>query len=260
MPGRDDALPRRRARHRLRPRAGAARRTVLGSPAWHAWWWSAAGSGAPPPRPGWPSSATRSRGRTARPARRRGRLRRAGRLPLGHRPVLDGPARRASATCSASPGGPWSASSTWCRSSRCASTASRTAPCCRCPRAAARPSSTPSTTALGSGAGRAWVDHVHSFAGPWDLLRRGYFERPYSPEHLDQATRALLRTRTTLHKVGAEGVPQGRAAPPARPHPRHDGRPGPAQRARRGSACCTTSSRTSAPGPCPAGWAGWPRR
>ncbi len=55
--------------------------------------------------------------------------------------------------------------------------------------------------ALGSGAGRAWVDHVHSFAGPWDLLRRGYFERPYSPEHLDQATRALLRTRTTLHKV-----------------------------------------------------------
>jgi phytoene dehydrogenase-like protein len=55
--------------------------------------------------------------------------------------------------------------------------------------------------ALGSGAGRAWADHVHSFAEPWDLLRRGYFERPYSPDHLDRRAADLLHTRSTLHRV-----------------------------------------------------------
>ena len=55
--------------------------------------------------------------------------------------------------------------------------------------------------ALGEGLGRQWVDYVHSFAEPWDVLRRSYLERPYSPEHVDAATKALLGTRTTLHKV-----------------------------------------------------------
>ena len=55
--------------------------------------------------------------------------------------------------------------------------------------------------ALGAGAGRAWVDHVHTFAEPWDVLRRSYLERPYSPEHLDRPAADLLRTRSTLHKV-----------------------------------------------------------
>jgi UDP-galactopyranose mutase len=55
--------------------------------------------------------------------------------------------------------------------------------------------------ALGPGAGRAWVDHVHSFAEPWDLLRRSYFERPHSPDHQDRRADELLHTRATLHRV-----------------------------------------------------------
>jgi UDP-galactopyranose mutase len=55
--------------------------------------------------------------------------------------------------------------------------------------------------ALGGDLGRQWVDHVHSFADTWDALRRSYLERPWSEEHADKDTRALLHTRTTLHKV-----------------------------------------------------------
>jgi UDP-galactopyranose mutase len=54
--------------------------------------------------------------------------------------------------------------------------------------------------ALGAGAGRAWVDHVHGFADTWNALRRSYLERPYSPGHVDEETRALLGSRRTLHK------------------------------------------------------------
>jgi phytoene dehydrogenase-like protein len=54
--------------------------------------------------------------------------------------------------------------------------------------------------ALGGDSGRQWVDYVHGFADPWDRLRRAYFERPYSPEHVDRSTRALLHSRTTLHR------------------------------------------------------------
>jgi phytoene dehydrogenase-like protein len=55
--------------------------------------------------------------------------------------------------------------------------------------------------ALGGELGRQWVDYVHGFADTWDRLRRAYFERPYSPEHVDRATRSLLRSRTSLHTV-----------------------------------------------------------
>ena len=55
--------------------------------------------------------------------------------------------------------------------------------------------------ALGPGAGRAWVDHVHTYAEPWNVLRRGYLERPWSPDHLDTATATVLRSRTSLHGV-----------------------------------------------------------
>ncbi len=55
--------------------------------------------------------------------------------------------------------------------------------------------------ALGGGLGRQWVDYVHAFAETWDVLRRGYLERPYSPDHVDRASRALLHTRSTLHQV-----------------------------------------------------------
>jgi UDP-galactopyranose mutase len=54
--------------------------------------------------------------------------------------------------------------------------------------------------ALGEGAGRAWVDHVHSFAEPWDVLRRSYLERPWSPEHAGKEVKALLSSRATLHR------------------------------------------------------------
>src|SRR4051812_13023946 len=56
------------------------------------------------------------------------------------------------------------------------------------------------SAALGAEAAKAWVDYVHGFADPWDRLRRAYFERPYSPEHVDRSTRSLLYTRTTLHR------------------------------------------------------------
>lgn len=55
--------------------------------------------------------------------------------------------------------------------------------------------------ALGRDAAQAWVDHVHSFAETWDVLRRGYLERPWDPAHEDAAVRAVLRARTSLHAV-----------------------------------------------------------
>jgi phytoene dehydrogenase-like protein len=56
-------------------------------------------------------------------------------------------------------------------------------------------------TALGSGLGRQWVDYVHAQADTWDLLRRAFLERPYSAEHVEPGTRALLRTRTSLDRA-----------------------------------------------------------
>ena len=55
--------------------------------------------------------------------------------------------------------------------------------------------------AFGTGRGRQWVDYVHGLAGTWDVLRRAYLERPYSPDHVDKTTRALLHTRSTLHRT-----------------------------------------------------------
>lgn len=56
-------------------------------------------------------------------------------------------------------------------------------------------------TALGAGLGHQWVDYVHAQADTWDLVRRAFVERPYSPEHVEAGTRALLRTRTSLNQV-----------------------------------------------------------
>lgn len=52
--------------------------------------------------------------------------------------------------------------------------------------------------ALGTGRGRAWVDHVRAFAEPWDRLRRDWLERPYAPELAAEETRRLLDTRRSL--------------------------------------------------------------
>ena len=55
--------------------------------------------------------------------------------------------------------------------------------------------------ACGGGLGEQWVDYVHGFADTWDVLRRAYLERPWSPDHVDRRTRALLRTRTSLNTL-----------------------------------------------------------
>jgi phytoene dehydrogenase-like protein len=54
---------------------------------------------------------------------------------------------------------------------------------------------------LGSGLGRQWVDYVHDFAEPWNLLRRDYFERPYAEGKAAPETEKLLRSRTMIHKA-----------------------------------------------------------
>lgn len=55
--------------------------------------------------------------------------------------------------------------------------------------------------ALGTGLGDRWLDYTHGFADTWDLLRRHYLERPWSPEHAGRETRALLSSRSTLHRA-----------------------------------------------------------
>jgi phytoene dehydrogenase-like protein len=56
-------------------------------------------------------------------------------------------------------------------------------------------------TALGAGLGSRWLDYTHGFADTWDLLRRHYLERPWSPEHSGRETRAILSARATLHQA-----------------------------------------------------------
>jgi UDP-galactopyranose mutase len=51
---------------------------------------------------------------------------------------------------------------------------------------------------LGAGLGRRWADHVQRYAEDWELLRREYLERPWSPDHLPPALKALLGSRETL--------------------------------------------------------------
>jgi phytoene dehydrogenase-like protein len=54
---------------------------------------------------------------------------------------------------------------------------------------------------LGAGLGREWVDYVHDQAESWDLLRREYLERPWSPDLASKQTHDLLRSRLMLHKA-----------------------------------------------------------
>jgi UDP-galactopyranose mutase len=56
-------------------------------------------------------------------------------------------------------------------------------------------------SSLGAGLGHQWVDYVHAQAEAWDLIRRAFLERPYSADHVEPGTRALLRTRTSLHRA-----------------------------------------------------------
>ncbi len=55
--------------------------------------------------------------------------------------------------------------------------------------------------ALGAGAGRQWADYVHRQADVWDVLRRDYLERPWSPTTASTEARDLLRSRLMMHKA-----------------------------------------------------------
>ncbi len=54
---------------------------------------------------------------------------------------------------------------------------------------------------LGGGLGDQWLEYTHSFAGTWDLLRREYLERPWSPDHASKEARSLLSSRVTMHRT-----------------------------------------------------------
>ena len=77
--------------------------------------------------------------------------------------------------------------------------------------------------ALGGDLGQRWVDFVHTFAETWDVLRRVYLERPWSPEHVDRATSSLLMTRSTLHRVVTKAFKDERLRELALLQPRLDG-------------------------------------
>jgi phytoene desaturase len=55
--------------------------------------------------------------------------------------------------------------------------------------------------ALGDGLGDVWLDYTHGFADTWNLLRKEYLERLWSPDHASPEARAVLSARTTLHKT-----------------------------------------------------------
>ncbi len=51
---------------------------------------------------------------------------------------------------------------------------------------------------LGAGLGQRWADHVQTYADDWEVLRREYLERPWTPGHLPPELAARLRSRETL--------------------------------------------------------------
>ncbi len=53
---------------------------------------------------------------------------------------------------------------------------------------------------MGPGLGQQWVAYVDSFADDWEVLRRHYFEVPWTPHELPREVAARLDTRETLHK------------------------------------------------------------
>ncbi len=66
--------------------------------------------------------------------------------------------------------------------------------------------------AFDAGEGARWAAYVEAFADDWEALRHDWLERPFSAEHASKHTTALLSTRLTHAQGAAEGV-QGRAAP-----------------------------------------------
>ena len=179
-------------------------------------------------------------------ARRRARAARAGRLHLGHRPATHRCCPRCCATCSASPAGRWSASSSWCRSTPCASTASSDGTVLRLPSGSRAAQIAAVDEAFGPAQdkkGRRSRRQARGQPGPpvgrlrrrprrdWDaaaprLVRAVRRHRAARR----QATEKLLTSRLMLHKAVAAALRGPAAAGPRHP-PRRPGRPRPAQRA-----------------------------
>lgn len=53
---------------------------------------------------------------------------------------------------------------------------------------------------LAPGLGQEWVDHVESFNEDWEVLRRGYFEVPWTPDSLPREVARRLGSRENLHR------------------------------------------------------------
>jgi phytoene dehydrogenase-like protein len=53
---------------------------------------------------------------------------------------------------------------------------------------------------LGRGLGDTWVEHIGSYADDWDVVRRGYAEVPWDPDHLSRPLADRLDSRESLHK------------------------------------------------------------
>ncbi len=69
---------------------------------------------------------------------------------------------------------------------------------------------------LGARSAQQWLDYTHAHATTWDLLRRHYLERPWSPEHAGRAARDLVGSRTTLHKATGKALKDPRLQAVAR--------------------------------------------
>ena len=55
--------------------------------------------------------------------------------------------------------------------------------------------------ALGEDAAKRWVGYVDDFGEVWEVLRKDWYERPWSDEHASKDARSLRSTRLTLHKL-----------------------------------------------------------
>lgn len=64
--------------------------------------------------------------------------------------------------------------------------------------------------AVGAGLGRQWVDHVASYGEVWELLRKEWFERPWSPDVAPRELTALLASRESLHRRLRRTLPDER--------------------------------------------------
>ncbi len=82
---------------------------------------------------------------------------------------------------------------------------------------------------LAPGLGGIWADHVATYADDWEVLRRGYLEQPWDPEHLPRELGRLLDSREVAPQTTAQGL-QGRTIAAGRRTQVRGGGARPAQR------------------------------